>query len=337
METFINNLKNFSNGNEELAKFILVLIASMFLLLIPIFVTTIFPLFKSKLSPRGNALLYSFVTGFFIILATFGFLRESLEISSINGYDFRLKHPKLTVYTWNIILVCGGLITGLLFAFGLRKTIKAISRTRVKNDKFAAIFIHNHEIAHDHGAMHDELKLGPDHKTKIDKQHQVNDPKLKVVALLLILAHRIPAGILIGYNLNQLFYGEGSSLSIAFLISFILHLIPEEIIYYYRQREMGISRWKAMLISIGIILLFIPLMLIGIYFGHVITSIWQVRSFISAVVAGIFLFTSIVEFLPEFFHSHHDKKLFRWVMLMFFIGIVLCALVLSFHEHSHSF
>lgn len=42
-------------------------------------------------------------------------------------------------------------------------------------------------------------------------------------------------------------------------------------------------------------------MLIGIYVGDFINSF--LKSFIYAGIGGVFLFTSLVEFFPEFYHE----------------------------------
>ncbi|WAM01367.1 hypothetical protein NWE60_01870 [Mycoplasmopsis felis] len=74
--------------------------------------------------------------------------------------------------------------------------------------------------------------------------------KLKLIALLLLLTHRIPEGLLIGYSLNQhipvdgVIYSQNSALTTAYFLSLIFHLIPEETIFYLRLRESGLSPWK---------------------------------------------------------------------------------------------
>ncbi|WP_051617838.1 ZIP family metal transporter [Mycoplasmopsis iners] len=350
LKKFIDTLKDshanlgliFWNAESEtaLAKFYFTLIAALIILFVPILISFIFPLFKKNhLSKKGTLLLYAFVTGFFIAMSLFGFLREAIEISTV-----RIQTSSAgTTYFWNILLVGGGLAVGLSFAYGLRRLIKLISKTKaIKNDPQARLFVHSHELSHDHSDDYHHHQIAPDHGLKrLNAKFKTNEPlqtesKNKVVALLLLLTHRVPAGLLIGYSLNSFFDPNSRSfgaLSWAFIISFVLHLIPEILIFFYRQREMGINKWKATFWSISSLLMLIPLMLIGIYLGEFINKAPHAMSFVQALVAGIFLFTSIVEFLPEFYHSHHDKKLFRLVMFVFFAGIVICAIVLSFHTH----
>nr|WP_307921810.1 hypothetical protein [Mycoplasmopsis bovis] len=66
---------------------------------------------------------------------------------------------------------------------------------------------------------------------------------------MLLLLHRIPEGFLIGFIISGIENKGITSTSVAFLISLILHLIPEQVLFYYRQREIGWSRAKALFIS----------------------------------------------------------------------------------------
>ncbi|RMX36437.1 ZIP family metal transporter [Mycoplasmopsis fermentans] len=342
MRKFIRALENgaLTIGTREIAaKFYLILIAFAIIFLVPVLVALIFPLFKKSLSKKGSILLYAFVTGFFLTMALFGFLKESLEISSISAPssmppEASSTQIKWATYGWNIFLLVSGLVGGLLFALGIRMTVKKISEKHLAKSK-ASVFVHTHDMVHNHehgeNEEHSHDHVAQEHKISTDEKNANN--KLKVVALLLLLTHRIPEGFLIGYSLNNLYNQNIGSLSIAFFVSFIMHLIPEEMVFYYRQREMGVGRWKAIGISIGCLFLFLPMMLLGIFTGDYIQQIWQLRAFLQAMIAGIFFFTAVMEFLPEFYHAHHDKDLFKKVMITFMAGLVVCALILALHQH----
>ncbi|MEA4115343.1 ZIP family metal transporter [Mycoplasma sp. 744] len=343
MNNFIELLKN-AHGNlldwdadKEilLAKFYLVLISALIILGLPTIIIFILPIFKkNQLSKKTTVLLYAFSTGFFICLALFGFLREAIEISSSKI----LEQTTWQIYGWNILLVGIGLIIGLLIAFGLRELVRKISSSRlIKNNSQAQLFIHSHDLEHDNDVhTHTIHDYAPDHHIDLKNKSKKTTSAPKFLALLLLLTHRIPAGLLIGYSLTNFIDNstkQFGALNIAFIISFILHIIPEILIFYYRQLEMGIKKWRAAWITLASILIFIPLMLIGIYFGSFINSSPKIIALMQAIVAGIFLFTAIVEFVPEFYHSHHDKKIFKIVIFVFLLGIVLCAIILSFHTH----
>ncbi|MFL1058536.1 hypothetical protein ACJONP_04475, partial [Mycoplasmopsis synoviae] len=89
--------------------------------------------------------------------------------------------------------------------------------------------------------------------------------KIKIVALVLILTHRVFVGLLFGWSINQLIEGSTSNLTWAFIISFWLHLISEELVFYYRLREAGYSRWKSFTFSVLGLSILIPFMIIGVY------------------------------------------------------------------------
>ncbi|VEU78396.1 ZIP family metal transporter [Mycoplasmopsis columbinasalis] len=323
-------------SETNLAKFYFVLIAALIFLGIPILLVVILTFIKKQqLSKKGTVILYAFVTGFFITLAFFGFAREALEISSTQagarGYTTN------QIYGWNILLVGFGLALGVGFGFGLKKLVDYIAKSKViRNDAHASAFVHSHDLLHDNDAHdHTSHSYAPDHSVTIATQTQ-SQQKNKIVALLLILTHRIPAGLIIGYSLNSFFevgIGSFNAISGAFLISFVLHLIPEILIFYFRQLEMGVTRAKACGWSIASLLMLIPLMYIGIYLGKYINQVWQLSAFLQACVGGIFVFTGVIEFLPEFYHAHHEPKIFKRVMFAFFLGIIVCVIILAFHTH----
>lgn len=318
--------------NQDVTYLIFIIIGFFGLTLIPFLVTVIFALSKEKLSTKSNIYLYSFICGFFLTMATFGFLKESLEISSIYGAN----HNKWITYGWNILVVVGGLSFGLLFAWGIRSLIRYAAKKKISKDKEASVFIHTHDLAHDHGDDHHDHQIAPTHLEEIKTEEKSeNHPSYKLVAILLLLVHRIPESFLIGYIISIM--GQGThvitTVSIAFWISAVLHLIPEQLVFYYRLREIGKSRAYALWTSSASLLIFIPFMVLGAWVGKYICDVWQLRAIVQSFVGGVFIFTSIVEFLPEFYHAHHDKKVFKWTILLFMLGIIICAFILSFHQH----
>ncbi|KUH47555.1 ZIP family metal transporter [Mycoplasmopsis meleagridis] len=333
------NLLDIWNAESEthLAQFYITLLGFIVFLIIPLLICLILPFVKKKqLSKKASVILYAFSTGFFIAMAVFGFLREALEVSTT-----KINVPSIAAtYGWNILLVGGGVIVGIVLAFSLRQLVRYIySLKSIKNDPKAVALIHFHTIEHSNDSQtHHNHDIAPSHSTENNhlETNQKTKASNKVVALLLLLTHRIPSGLFIGYSLNSFAgfsIGTSSTLGFAFLVSFILHIIPEILIFYFRQREMGYSPWKASLWSIASLLIFLPLLLIGMYFGSYINYYPQIMAFANALIGGVFIFTAIVEFLPEFYHSHHDKKIFSKVLLTFFLGFITCIIILSFHSH----
>ncbi|MFV8477626.1 ZIP family metal transporter [Mycoplasma sp. VS410B] len=375
-------------GNQNLATFIVVLVTLLILLSIPTLLSFILPLFhrlKDRKFKSFTFYLYAFSTGFFIALALFGFLRESIETSSHGAIDYYPGAPenKNIVYGLNIATVVTGLIVGLLFSFTLKFVITYRINKALKKDKNMSVFVHEHgDHEHHHDARHVHSKknveiLQLENKNSLaifkdktlytgdkyihhhDHDNHYHDhahpdyifgqeenlaqaeeaiiyktsPKMKVIALLLLLTHRIPEGILLGYNLSLATEGKLNNLSTAYFISLVLHLFPEESIFYFRLREAGFSKVKSLLLSFLGLSLFLPFMLIGAYAGAKINDLWWLKAGMFAAIAGIFLFTSIVEFIPEFYHNHIEKKKWFFILFSLFVGIIVAVFILSFHSH----
>lgn len=329
-------LSSLPNMNELLSKLIFGLIVSVLLLFIPIFIALIVPLVLKKPRKELSIYIYAFITGMFIILGSFGYLREAIEITSSGKGLVGQNIPIENIYIYNILVIVGGAIIGIgvasLVKFGVYKIIKS---KYSKN----SIFIHTHEAGHHHkGELAHEHKH-EDHIFNSNDIVAVNEnskakTKSKISALLLLLSHRIPEGLLIGISLHSLINdAQISAISVAFFVSFVLHTIPEEIVFYYRQREMGIKPLNATLISIGALALIIPFIFIGLYGGAALLQNHKLKAIIMAIVGSIMLFTSIVEFLPEFYHHNMKKKRWLLTLAMFFIGVIFTLFILSFHTH----
>ncbi|WP_406615188.1 ZIP family metal transporter [Mycoplasmopsis hyopharyngis] len=328
MEKIIDFFKIISPENQpwnDIVAKLLLSLASMFLLFfIPLIFVLVVPIFKDKLSKKSTYFLYAFMSGFFLTMALFGFLKESLEISSLSAQGKGYSLNK--IYGWNILLIGGGLILGLGLAIGTHfLTTKVI---QPKLSKKSNSLIHNH-LSDEH--CHEIEKASTNELVENKKEKDYS----KLIAIILLLTHRIPEGFLIGVSLNALYNGNAGNMNLAFFISFILHLIPEELLFYYRQREMGVSKKKAIGISIGLLFLFVAPILLGLYSGTSIQNFWQIAAFIEAFIAGIFIFTSIFEFIPEFAFEKHDSKTKQLLLLFIILGIVLAAIILSIHSHGN--
>ncbi|WP_051521834.1 ZIP family metal transporter [Mycoplasma leonicaptivi] len=327
---------------DWLAKITIIFIVLFAMLLVPSVISLTFPYLGNKFKKSFHVYVYSFTTGFFIILATFGFLREALENSTLYSAYTLKATSKQVIYGWNILLVGFGIITGISFSLIVKFVISYKLNKKLLKSKKLSVFVHDH--SHDSHQSHshhdfifnkeDQIELAE--KTLLKKA----ESKLKVIALLLLLTHRIPEGLLLGYNLNLFIPNQNNevlansdSLSLAYFISLVLHLIPEEVVFYIRLKEAGYSSPKALLISFIGLFLFLPFMLIGMFVGQYINN--AAKAYIYASVGGIFLFTSLVEFFPEFYHESFNKKKWIWTIVSLFIGVIFATIILSFHSHSH--
>ncbi|WP_426461519.1 ZIP family metal transporter [Mycoplasma hafezii] len=328
-------------GNEVLGKILIVVIFLLVLLAIPVGISVLFPLFKSKLNHRTKVYLYAFSTGFFIVLSTFGFLREALE--QAGEATAHSNYSEWGKYGYNIAVVFGGLVGGILFSFTLKFAISYRINKKLLHSKKLSLFIHDH--SHEHGGE-GHVHEHPAHIFSQEDSIELAEEalaekisgKMKIIALALLLTHRIPEGFLIGYNLSLTVNGQEAAvtnLTLAYFISLILHMIPEELVFYYRLREAGYGRWNSLLISTIMDMLFLPFMLIGMFAGTSIASNPGAQGALMAIIAGIFLFTSLVEFFPEFYHVEMSKKRWMATIIALFIGVAFAVFVLCFHSHSH--
>ncbi|SJZ52119.1 ZIP family metal transporter [Mycoplasmopsis verecunda] len=393
LNNFYEYLANLPGSSASLATFIIILIALLCLLAVPTLLSLILPLFhrlKDKRFKNFTFYLYAFSTGFFIALAMFGFLRESIEQSSHGAAAHFGDRNKSIIYGINIGTVVSGLIFGLLFSFALKFVITYRINKVLKKDRKLSVFVHDHGVEHhshdhDHSSLvvyshtnkkndntdsllnaeqkisssdvviysgdkyihqhkhlnhthshaHPDYIFGQEENLAQAEETIINktSPKMKVIALLLLLTHRIPEGILLGYNLTLATEGQTNNLTIAYFVSLILHLIPEESIFYFRLREAGFGRINSLLLSFLGLSLFLPFMLIGAYAGQYINELWWLKAIMFSAIAGIFLFIAIVEFIPEFYHNHMSKKQWFTVLVSLFIGIIIGVLILSFHSH----
>lgn len=326
---------------HDLAFFIIGILISISLILIPVLVASIVPLFIKKPKRTFSIYLYAFITGMLIILGTFGYLREAMEITS-TGLFFRVRgyYLQSEIYSWNLLFVFGGAMVGIVIAFLMKFVIAYyISKKIDKN----SIFVHSHGHSdseshnHDNHTTHNHNK---EHSDIIFNKNDVIEMNVKIknknkwTALFLLLGHRVPEGLLIGLGIATMINNANSqSLSIAFFISFVLHTMPEEIIFFYRQREMGISPLKASLNSTGAIALIIPFIFIGLYGFEIINKLKWMQAFTQAIVGSIMLFTALVEFIPEFYHTNMKRKEWIITISILFAGILFAIFVLSFHMH----
>ncbi|WP_027334193.1 ZIP family metal transporter [Mycoplasma elephantis] len=326
------NLLQENIKNQNIVFFIFGLIISLFLISIPIVISILVPLFIKKPKKQLSIYIYAFVTGMFVILGSFGYLREAIEITS-RGYNAASSQNQ--IYLGNILIVFGGATLGISIAFMIKMLIWWIIKR--KSDIKNSVFIHVHEHGHhngeeEHTHIHDDVIFNKN--DIVDLQNNNKNIKNKWTALVLLLGHRVPEGLLIGLSLYRLIMGDpNSTISIAFFISFVLHTVPEEIVFFYRQREMKIKPFFAVLNSICAIALLIPFVFIGIYCGSFIMKNNFLQAFIMAIVGSIMLFTALIEFLPEFYHHKMGKRTWLTTILLLFVGILFTILILCFHVH----
>ena len=260
-----------------------IFVISAFVIGVPLIYGICLPIFKPRISPRAYKYLYAFSSGFFIMMSTVLFIGESKT---------HLEEEFITIFSDNIVLaktitgimIASLILVGLLFSLGLKYFF-------AKHFKGKAINSEN-ETKHDH----DELIFN------------LNDhnPKSKAFAIFFLLSHRIPDGLIIGTLATQIAKsGDINPVNIIFLCSFLIHIIPEELIILG-----SVITWFSLNNEFAI---------------HVV----------QLIAASFLLFISIVEFIPEFIHDvKTNGKEWYIIILIWIIGIAIGIFVLSFHDHT---
>lgn len=216
---------------------ITICVISLIVVGIPLIYGLVLPIFKPKISKKANKYLYAFSSGFFLIMATVLFIGES-KIHLEEHFQTAVVNNPGGAKVITGLVIGAVILMGLMISLGLKYFFASKSADGLN---------HNHD--------HDHLIFN------------LNDhnPKSKAFAIFFLLSHRIPDGLIIGTLCTAIAREQGGIdvTNIIFLCSFVIHIIPEELIIYYRQIDMGVGRKKATMNSLVAIIAVIPLIIIG--------------------------------------------------------------------------
>ncbi|GAA5414695.1 hypothetical protein [Ureaplasma ceti] len=273
----------------------------------PTIAVGILALFKIKITKNSRIFLYSFAAGIILILGTIGFIAEAIHHSKEHFSD-----PSKAINILQVVgIVGGGMALGLGGVLGIRYLI-----TRNK-----------HEI-HEHHEMHD-------HNDHIFNSSDVDNKKIKWLPILLLITHRCVDGITLGFMANTHSGAIGTFDNWGMIIVFAIHLIPTTIIIYLIQLDIQDGkRWKAFLVTVGMLLLMVPFTLIGGFLITNIQKIWWLMPLLFSISGAILTIMSIMELLPEFIHFRNSKTK-TWIgsIGLFVTGILLAVILICIHTH----
>ncbi|CAM9125933.1 hypothetical protein MYMA111404_02470 [Mycoplasma marinum] len=295
-----------------------VLIFSAVILLIPIILGLILPIVKPTIKRKSNIYLYSFSAGFILVLGLYGLIAQPMmelqeQLSGGHSHNHGAASHAHHYEQWEVILIMAGVaVAGVTLGMG---------------GSFLARHIFIKKAGEVHG-NHDDHNHG-DHIFNI-KEAQSAKSKLTVITLLAF--HKLPAGISLGLMIHGMSTNH-SGITIAAIVAFIIHTIPEMLTIYYRQIEMGLNKWKAMGYTLVIQLLLVPLMFIGAYIGEGIQDVVWLMPMIFVISGSILVFTSIIELIPEFIDQNISHAKWHITMMLFVIGFMSALLILLIHVH----
>ncbi|NQZ29536.1 MAG: hypothetical protein HRT98_04090 [Mycoplasmatales bacterium] len=306
-------MKNITSWNLSLQ----VLLFAGIVLTIPLLLGLILPIVKPRIKRKSNIYLYSFSAGFILVLGLYGLiaqpltsLRETLEGHTHGQHNHSAKHYG----DWEIISILAGIaIGGVLFGMGGSMLARHIF-TKKSGE------VHNNHNDHKHGDHIFNLK-------------EAQSAKSKVTVIMLLMAHKIPAGISLGLMIQGLNDHEVSGMTIAAIVAFIIHTIPEMLTIYYRQIEMGTNKWKAMGFTLLIQLILLPMMFLGAYLGEAIQDIIWLMPLILVTSGSILVFTAILELIPEFIDQEISHVKWHTTTFLFVVGFLMALLILLVHVH----
>ncbi|ENY68484.1 Hypothetical protein, predicted transmembrane protein [Metamycoplasma auris 15026] len=304
------------NGNLSL--FLNLVVYISIIVALPLVMLGIFALFKNKpnQSKNGNGLvyMYSFSTGMFLMIGTFGFMREGYEIAKVFTHSY-LNFSEIGRTAVLSAIMGVSCLIGLAIAIGGRYIFIKASKTDP----------HKEHIEHSHS----------DHLISFK---DIDNPKAAWLAIIMLLSHRIVDGFFIGYAVFRIWYANNTfSSSIVLLITFTIHILIEMAIVYFRQIQYGEKKSKAILYNFLTFLLIIPFIFIGAYSGIVIsTNLSWIQSALLTMGGAIIVFTSVFELVPEFIHIRNkDLKTLYITLSVFALSIAFTIILLSFHTHQY--
>ncbi len=174
----------------------------------------------------------------------------------INHMQHDMKGLTNNYSKWVIPLVSiSGIIIGMTGSLLTRHLLVKYSGELHQNHK-------NHK--HDDHIFNVSETGGKNHKTMI----------------VLLGFHKIPAGITIGMLISRIPAGANTQFEWLPVMAFVLHMIPEILVIYYRYMQTGANKWRACFNTITINLIMMPMIFNGAYLGQINDTIHWIRQLI---------------------------------------------------------
>lgn len=279
---------------------------SIIIIFVSLLITIPFLFVKKVVPPQWKMYLYSFTSGVTIILATFGFLRESYHLLETYFVTNQINNLE------KISLIISIIIGGILISAFIYIIIELISSKRLRK---AANCSHKHV----------------EHILHLTNDHKGLNASVAIVALLL---HKVTDGLSLGFLIsvnNQLFTFD----NIGLIISFLIHMLPILIISNFFQLDLKIKKFKIIINTFLISLFMVVFTFLGTFIGYFTIYIYWILPLLFSISGGILLFMSIIELVPEFIKNKNTQTKSWYITITFFISGIILSLFLSLiHTHT---
>ncbi len=279
------------------------LIVGSLVIFVPMIFCLIFSSFGKLINKKlTSTIIYSFLSGMMIIMATFGLMKEGFE-ESVKYYESEgMWIPILIV----IVGVTAGLFITLLIRFLIGK--------------------HSHEIHEDHSAH--------DHSDILYNISDVENKNSFWMILISLMGHKVIAGISLGLFISDA-SGIFEFINTGLILITLIHMIPESILLFHKYYSISKSIWKSILIIfLSQMVIFIFILISAYSIESIQSSCQWLMPLLFSISGGSILFVSIIDLVPEFIHNKNCSAVqWQYILVAFCIGVIASVALSMVHSH----